>query len=307
MSVTYSDSYTRSWSPDGEIAFLTLADGTRLRYLKSGQGPILVLLHTVRTQLDYFQRLIPLLTDRFTVYALDYPALGWSDIKPGASYEEPALRKAIVEFVETLDLIDVTLVGESMGGTLSLTASTALGGRIRQILALNTYDYPRGVERANVLASFIVKALRVPVVGLVFSKLNNPMILGGIMAGGFFDPKKLPAHFVEEQIRSGKRPGYATADTAYLRALPSYIAARGLYPQVKVPVTLVYGDQDWSKSEERAEVAALVPGSRLITLRETGHFSSLERPEDIARIVVDTASPSDNETNLPRKAVGGAS
>ncbi len=82
MSVTYSDSYTRSWSPDGEIAFLTLPDGTRLRYLKTGAGPALVLLHTLRTQLDYFQRLVPLLKDRFTVYVPDYPALGWSDIRP---------------------------------------------------------------------------------------------------------------------------------------------------------------------------------------------------------------------------------
>jgi pimeloyl-ACP methyl ester carboxylesterase len=156
-------------------------------------------------------------------------------------------------------------------------------------VALNTYDYPQGVERGNLLASFIVKALRVPVLGLVFSKLNNPMILGGVMGGGFYNRKKLPQHFVREQIRSGKRPGYATADTKYLRALPSYIAARSLYPRVKAPVTLVYGDHDWSKPEERAEVAALVPGSRLIALPETGHFSALERPEEIARIIIDVA------------------
>lgn len=306
MSATYSDSYTRSWNPGGEIAFLTLSDFTRLRYLKTGHGPALVLLHTVRTQLDYFQQLIPLLTDRFTVYALDYPALGWSDIKRGASYQEPALRQAIVEFIETLDLTDVTLVGESMGATLALTVSTELGARVRQIVALNSYDYPQGVERANLLASFIVKALRVPVVGLVFSKLNNPMILGGVMAGGFYDPRKLPQHFVREQISSGKRPGYATADTKYLRALPSYIAARSLYPRVKAPVTLVYGDHDWSKPEERAEVAALVPGSRLITLAETGHFSALERPESIANIIIDTTARGTGDMVEPHgKLVGG--
>lgn len=107
MSVTYSDSYTRSWSPDGEIAFLTLSDGTRLRHLKIGSGPALVLLHTLRTQLDYFQRLIPRLTRHFTVYAVDLPGLGWSDIRAGASYEEPALRRAVVEFVKALDLTDV--------------------------------------------------------------------------------------------------------------------------------------------------------------------------------------------------------
>jgi pimeloyl-ACP methyl ester carboxylesterase len=307
MSVTYSDSYTRSWSSDGEIAFLTLCGGTRLRYLKTGNGPALVLLHTVRTQLDYFQRLIPLLTERFTVYALDYPALGWSDIKRGASYEEPALRKAVVAFIEALDLTDVTLVGESMGATLSLTASTELGGRIREIVALNTYDYPQGVERANLLASAIVKALRVPGIGFVFSKLNNAMILGGIMAGGFFDPRKLPKDFVDEQIRSGKRPGYAAAETGYLRALPSYIAARSLYPRITAPVTLVYGDQDWSKPEERAAVARLIPGSKVITLPHSGHFSSLEHPGEIARILFDATASPQNVAKLQRKAAGGAS
>ena len=307
MPTTETDRYTRTWSPDGEIAFLTLADSTRLRYLKTGQGPALVLFHTLRTQLDYYQRLIPLLAGEFTVYAVDFPGLGWSDIKPGASYEEPALRRAIVEFVEALDLRDVTLVGESIGATVALTASTELGPRIRQIIALNTYDYPQGVERANLLASIVVKGMRIPVMGLVFSKLANPTILGGIMGGGFYDPKKLPRDFVLEQLRSGKRPGYATVETKYFRALPSYIAARGLYPRITAPVTLVYGDHDWSKPEERAEVGQLVPGSRLITLRQAGHFSALEHPEHIARIVLDVAASTHNGTRLQRKAAGGTS
>jgi len=294
MRDTDTDRYTRTWSPDGEIDFLTLADGTRLRYLKTGQGPTLVLLHTLRTQLDFYQRLIPLLKDRFTIYALDFPALGWSDIKPGASYVEPALRKAVVEFIETLDLTDMTLVGESIGATVALTVSTELGDRIRQVIALNTYDYPQGVERANLLANVVVKAMRIPVIGLMFSKLANPPILGGIMGGGFHDPKKLPKDFVLEQLRSGKRSGYASAETKYFRALPSYIAARTLYPRITVPVTLVYGDRDWSDLEDRAEVAQLVPGNHMMTLEATGHFSALERPDAIARIVHEVAALNDN-------------
>lgn len=309
MSVTYSDGYTRSWSPDGEIAFLTLSDGTRLRYLRTGSGPALVLLHTLRTQLDYFQRLIPRLTGHFTVYAVDLPGLGWSDIRPGASYEEPALRKAVIEFLEALDLTEVTLAGESMGATLSLTASTELNGRVRRSVALNTYDYPQGVERANILASVIVKAMRVPVAGLIFSKLSNPLILGGIMRGGFFDPKKLPKEFVHEQLRSGRRPGYATVETRYLRALKSYMAARNLYGRVTVPVTLVYGDQDWSKPEERKEVARLLPRSTLITLPRSGHFASLEHPDEIARILIEeeAAAPPKSAPTPRKKAAGGMS
>jgi len=292
MPAKDADSYTRTWSTDGEIASVSLPDGTKLRYLKTGEGPALVLLHTLRTQLDYFQGVVPLLKDRFTVYAVDLPAFGWSDITPGASYEEPALRQAVVDFIEALDLNDVTLVGESIGATLSLTAATELGSRVRQVIALNTYDYPEGVERANFLANFIIKNMRLPVIGPVFSKLANPTILGGIMGGGFYDSKKLPMDFVREQIRSAKRPGYANAEVSYYRALPSFIRARRLYPLVSVPTTFIYGDHDWSKPYERTQAADLVPGSRMITLREAGHFSSLERPDEIARLVGEIAESS---------------
>ena len=74
--------------------------------------------------------MIPKIVHAFTVYAIDLPGMGWSDITPGASYTEPALRRAIVEFVKTLDLKDVTLAGESMGATVSLTAATELEDRV---------------------------------------------------------------------------------------------------------------------------------------------------------------------------------
>jgi pimeloyl-ACP methyl ester carboxylesterase len=308
MSATYTDRYTRSWSPDGEIAFVTLSDGRRLRYLKTGTGPTLVLLHTLRTQLDYFQRLIPKLTDHYTVYALDLPGLGWSDIDPGASYREPAVREAVVEFIEALGLDGVTLAGESIGATLSLTASAQLGRRVRQVIALNTYDYPLGVERANLLASILVKAMRIPVVGRLVSSTNNTAILGGIMRGGFFDGSKLPPHFVAEQMRSGHRRGYSSVETGYFRAHPSYIAARTLYSRVNVPVTLVYGDHDWSKPEERAETARLLPGSRVIKLSDSGHFGSLEHPDEIASILIKLASTASNSPSARNhKSTGGAS
>src|SRR5213592_1769096 len=159
--------YTRTWAPSGEIEYATLAEGTRLRYLKAGSGPTLTLLHTVRTQLDQFQLVIPKILHAFTVYAIDMPGMGWSDIAPGASYTEPALRRAIVEFVKTLDLKNLTLAGESMGATVSLTASTELEDRVRRVLAFNTYDYAKGVSRANRVASIYVGGARLPAIGPV--------------------------------------------------------------------------------------------------------------------------------------------
>jgi pimeloyl-ACP methyl ester carboxylesterase len=289
MAADNATTYTRGWCGTGEITFLTLSSGTRLRYLKVGTGPLLLLLHTLRTQLDYFQRLIPKLTSHFTVYAVDLPGLGWSDISPGASYEEPAVRTAVVEFVEKLDLKDITLAGESIGATLSLTTTTQLDRRVSNIIALNTYDYREGVERANLIASIAVKAMRIPVLGLLPSKLENALILRGVMRGGFYDPSKFPEGFLAEQLRSGRRPGYAQVECGYFRALPSYVAARNLYSRINVPVTLIYGDHDWSKPHERDEVAQLVQGSRRITLTQSGHFGSLEHPDEIANIVIEAA------------------
>jgi hypothetical protein len=53
-------SYTTHWSDGrGAVKFFTRPDGSRLRYFTAGTGAPLVLLHTVHTQLDYFQRVIP--------------------------------------------------------------------------------------------------------------------------------------------------------------------------------------------------------------------------------------------------------
>ncbi len=49
--------YTLRWWPAQKPEFLSLANGgPKVRYLRAGQGPALVLLHSIRTQLDLFQR-----------------------------------------------------------------------------------------------------------------------------------------------------------------------------------------------------------------------------------------------------------
>ena len=279
--------YTRTWFRSGEIEYATLADGTRLRYLKAGSGPTgLIMLHTVRTQLDHFQLVIPQIRDAFTVYAIDLPGMGWSDITPGASYTEPALRRALVEFVTTLDITDVTLAGESMGATVSLTASTELEDRVRGVVAFNPYDYPQGVGRANRVASIYVGTARLPAIGPVVTRMENAPVLGIVLRGGLLDGRKLPDHYLAELRRAGRRPGYARVARAVFRNVDSMVAARELYGRVTVPVTLVYGDHDWSRVPEREANLALLPGAESIALDNTGHFAALEQPARIAEILL---------------------
>jgi pimeloyl-ACP methyl ester carboxylesterase len=246
-------------------------------------------MHTVRTQLDLFQFVIPLLAKHFTVYALDLPGFGWSDIRVDATPDEPTLRAKVKEFVATLRIERPTLVGESIGATLALSVTADLGTSVERAVAFNTYDYLPGLERANLLASVIVKSTRAPLIGPIFAALENRTIMAGIMRGGVYDPKVLPADLLDEFARVGKRPGYPKIARAVLKALPSFVAARRLYSRISVPVTLVWGDRDWSTLADRAAVERTVPSPRVITLDKTGHFSSVEKPKEFASIVIEAA------------------
>lgn len=281
------NTYTDTWTGGhGTVEYFARSDGSRLRYFTAGTGPVLVLMHTIRTQLDYFQRVIPLLWDSFTVYAVDLPGMGWSDIVPGALYEEPQLRAAVVEFVTGLDLHDVTLAGESLGGALALQASIDLKDRVSRVVAFNSYDYPSGLERGNLFARFIISSVRMPVLGPVFAAMENRPIMKGVMRGGVVDNSTLPDVFTVELRKSGRRKGYPRASRAIYRSLKGFAKARDRYRDVSVPVTLVYSEHDWARPAERDYVASMLTEVERITLPGIGHFSALERPNEVARVLL---------------------
>jgi pimeloyl-ACP methyl ester carboxylesterase len=278
--------YTMAWSGGrGGVKFLRRSDGSRLRYFTTGTGPPLVLLHTVRTQLDYFQRVVPALRDEFTVYALDLPGMGWSDIVPSARYHEPELRSAVVEFIRTLDLRGVTLAGESMGAAIALLSSIELPGNVRNVIAFNPYDYPSGLERGNWIARLIGTGIRLPGFGPVVARMENRIVLRGVLRSGFADQHALPEDFLGELRRSGRRPGYPTVNRAIMRILSDLIDAQSRYARVTAPVTLVYSEHDWSRVAEREQVARLLANAETVTVPGTGHFSALERPTEMVRII----------------------
>jgi pimeloyl-ACP methyl ester carboxylesterase len=103
------------------------------------------------------------------------------DISPGANYTEPALRRALVEFVKALDITNAILAGESMGATVSLTASTELEERVRHVVAFNPYDYLQGVGRANRVASLSIGGARLPAIGPVVTRMENKPVLGIVL------------------------------------------------------------------------------------------------------------------------------
>lgn len=271
---------------------LKLSDSLSVRFQKTGSGPPLLLIHTIRTQLEYFRSLAPLLAGSHTVYAIDLPGHGHSPIDPGASFDEPYFRRAVIRFIEELELSNVTIVGESIGGALALTVAASLPQRVKRIYAINPYDYETrygdGIRRGNWLANFIIGSLQIPVLGAVNASLENKLILGKIMGGGYHDPRRLPADLLAEFNEVAHRPGYKRAARKVLAGWRSWSKARDYYRQITAPVTLIYGDSDWSRPNERERTRSLIPASRMVTLKNTGHFSAAENPSELARVILPT-------------------
>jgi len=274
----------------GKPSLLKISDTLSLRFQEIGSGPPLLLIHTIRTQLEYFRSLAPLLARSHTVYAIDLPGHGYSPIDPGASFDEPYFRRAVIGFIEKLDLSAVTIVGESIGGALALTVAAALPQRVKRVYAVNPYDYETrygdGIRRGNWFANFIIGSLQIPVLGAMNASLENKMVLGKIMGGGYHDPRKLPADLLAEFDEVAHRPGYKRIARKVLAGWRSWSKARDYYRQISAPVTLIYGDSDWSRPNERERTRSLIPASQMVTLKNTGHFSAVENPSELARVIM---------------------
>jgi pimeloyl-ACP methyl ester carboxylesterase len=256
-----------------------------LRYVTGGTGAPLVMVHTVRTQAEHFRHLIPLVRERYTVYALDLPGMGYSQIVPGALYDEAAMRAGVKRLITQLDLRDVTLLGESMGAVLALTTTADLPERVRRVLAVNAYDYAGGIARSGLLARLIVTGVLAPGVGRMFARVEPKPMVRAVLRGGVVDKTALREDYVDELLEVGRRPGYPTVARAVYANLPSLIGARSRYPEVTPPVHLIYGEHDWSRPSDRKANRQLLPTAESTEVLRAGHFIVLERPDVPARLL----------------------
>jgi pimeloyl-ACP methyl ester carboxylesterase len=269
-----------SWAPEIPIQYAEV-NGVRVRYIRTGAGPALVLLHTLRTQLDIFQKVIPELAREFTVYAVDYPGHGWSDI-PQADYTPQFFARFTADFLETLRIEDALVAGVSIGASIPLLLAAEQNPRVRGIVSINPYDYgERGIDRANGVAKILFTLAPIPVLGDTIMRLRNSLVEGKVLEGGVTSPDALPKAFSDEVFAAGQRPGHYRAFLNLIRQMPLWRKTREAYHRIRVPVLLVYGDRDWSREPERKENLREIPGARLVTVQNGGHFLPLDRPEAV--------------------------
>jgi pimeloyl-ACP methyl ester carboxylesterase len=271
-----------AWAPDIPVRYVDV-DGSRVRYIVAGEGPRLVLLHTLRTQLDMFQKVLPELSQHFRVYALDYPGHGYSDI-PRTEYTVDFFVTSVAGFLDRLDIRDATLVGESIGGTIALLLAARRSPRVRRVIAINPYDYDagRGLRRSSLLANTILALNNVPVLGGTVMRLRQFAIQKQIFQGGVKRNQSIPPALLKEMYRVGGRRGHYQAFMSLVHHWPEWEKARAEYGNIELPVLLLYGDGDWSRPEEREATARLIRGVQVQTV-DAGHFLSLDAPAELLR------------------------
>lgn len=273
----------------GTISMINIDGKRQLRYLKAGSGRPLILLHTIRTQLDYFEAVIPVLAEHYTVYALDLPGHGHASIHTEDEYDEPYMRSAVVTFIEQLALTDITLVGESIGGVLALTVAAHLPAHVSQVVASNTYDYDTryadGVRRGNWFANIVLANYAIPIHGAIFAALENWLFLGMVMKGGLRQKSWIPKKLLSKINSAGYRKGYRYVERNVFKNWASWGQARSLYADVKAPVTLIYSEHDWSTLAERERTASALGNVPITTIEGTGHFGFVDNPEAMLAVI----------------------
>ncbi|HJT10032.1 MAG TPA: alpha/beta hydrolase, partial [Candidatus Nitrosotalea sp.] len=93
-------------------------NGNKIRYLEEGNSDnAIVLLHGLGGMAERWLTVFPFLSKKYHLIAPDLIGYGKSD-KPQIDYTTELFRKTMLEFLETLSLQNVFMIGTSLGGEI---------------------------------------------------------------------------------------------------------------------------------------------------------------------------------------------
>src|SRR5258708_2061668 len=98
-------------------------DGGRMRYLRAGSGPALILLHGLLGYSFSWRYTIPALAPYATVYAPDMLGAGFSDRPTGLDHSMSGTARRLLRFIERLGISSFDLVATSHGGAVAAMAA----------------------------------------------------------------------------------------------------------------------------------------------------------------------------------------
>ncbi len=256
-----------------------LIDGVSLRYVTTGQGPPVVLVHGLAGNLSFWSRNLDALGRAFTVYAVDLPGHGGSSDAP--DYGLPHAVRLMRGFLDHVKVDRASLVGGSLGGLVALETALTFPERVDRLVLVDSAG----------LGSHVPWTLRVLTVPIVGELLAHPTTL----TVQVFMRQSLSARS-KATVASLWGQGYPPWRAgALLRILRYGVDWRGIKPwarrdgrlaQVSQPTLIIWGARDKVFPPAYAQRAhRLLPGSRLHIVAGSGHLPQWERPEEFNAVV----------------------
>src|ERR1700722_7067732 len=258
-----------------------------------GSGPVLVLLHGLMMDASLWDGTIAELSSDHRCVAPTLP-LGAHrhPMRPDADLSLPGIARLVAEFMERLELDDVTLVGNDTGGALvqllmAGDLSLALGRVV--LVSCDAFDnFPPGLTGKTLVAA---GRLAPGPFGLFMQQLRLRPVRRLPIAFGWLTKRgdAVTARWLRPVLTQA---GIRRDTVRVLRAVAAHrgllvTAAEGL-PEFKHPALVVWAREDRVMPPEHgARLAALLPEGRLVEVEDSYTLIPLDQPDRLAEIIRD--------------------
>lgn len=265
---------------------LALAGGARMHYVDEGNGAPILFVHGTPSWSFEWRHLIRGLSHDYRCVAPDLLGFGLSSRPRDFPYTPAAHAGALAEFVERLDLRDLTLVVHDFGGPIGLPLALAERSRVRRVVIINTWMWSlagdREIERAG-------RLLGGPLGRFLYRWAN--LSLRAILPAAWADRRKLTpaihaqylAPFADRWARGAVLWPLAHALLGSSGWYESLWARRDRLSQL--PVLLVWGMRDPAFGPGFLERwAESIPGATGVEL-PVGHWPHEEAPAAVLQAI----------------------
>jgi pimeloyl-ACP methyl ester carboxylesterase len=135
-----------------------LVQGIEIAYMDEGEGPhTLLFLHGLGSYAPAWNKNLALLKDHYRCIAIDFPGYGFSQ-KGNYAFTMSFFAEIVEDFITTLKLGDVILVGHSMGGQVAMTTAIRQNAAIEKLVLVA----PAGFEPFTEQDKFWTKQMITP-------------------------------------------------------------------------------------------------------------------------------------------------
>lgn len=256
-------------------------EGIRVRYVRKGEGPPLLLLHGLGSSIYSWSDVLEGFARRHDVVALDLPGFGLSDQPPDLTFS--LLPRAALGVMDALGLERASLIGNSLGGAVAAILAAQHSERVEKLVLIDSAGFNLARDkRPGVLR--LVSA----VPGPLLERLPvRRALTRAALRQVFFDQSKVTEERVEEYLAPLLRPGT-------LRSLQSLLTSReveaaafaALLYRISAPTLILWGKEDrWVRAADADRFGAAIAGSRTIILKRCGHIPQEERPGETLALV----------------------